>query len=375
MPQEKTLRVAIIHDWLVTYRGGERVLEALCEIYPDAPIYTLFYDKRKLPESLKNKKIIYPKSLNSLKFMRKLLLPFLPQFIEEFDLSRYDLVVSSSSCVAKGVIPAPHSKHICYIHSPMRYIWDQKKFYFQRLLKLPFLGFLLSFLLKSLRIWDVTSSARVDLFLSNSSFVKERVKRYYRRESEVLPPPSDLNSLYSYKRSGKKREHYLILGALVSYKSFDLAIRAFNQSTKTLFVVGEGPESKSLKKLAKPNIIFKGHLPTQEVYKVLAEAKALIFPGTEDFGLTAIESLALGTPVLAHKSGGALDFIKEGENGFFFEEKKTSSLLESIRQLESSQLSEEKIRESARPFSKENFKKSFKKRATTLIQEEDSLSV
>lgn len=367
----KTLKVAIIHDWLISYRGGEKVLESICELYPEAPIYTLFYDKKKLPKSLTSKNIIYPKRLNSFRLIRKFLLPLLPQFIEEFDLTGYDLIISSSSCVAKGIIPDPSAKHICYIHSPMRYIWDQRGFYFSSLSKLPVLNFLLSFFLKNLRLWDTTSSHRVDLFLSNSSFVQKRVKRYYRRDSEVLFPSPNMDKIKISltDNSLSKESYFLVLGALVPYKNFKLAIETFNEINKTLWVVGEGPESKGLKKLAKTNIIFKGHLPSHELYKSLAGAKALIFPGTEDFGLTAVESFALGTPVIAHKSGGALDFIEEEKNGIFFKEKTTKSLLEAITRYEKLEFNKEIVKKTSLKFSKENFQNSFRNSIEKLMKE------
>jgi glycosyltransferase involved in cell wall biosynthesis len=367
----KTLKVAIIHDWLISYRGGEKVLESICELYPDAPIYTLFYDKKNLPDSLTSKNIIYPRGLNSFRLIRKFLLPLLPQFIEEFDLRGYDLIISSSSCVAKGIIPDPSAKHICYIHSPMRYIWDQRSFYFSSLAKLPFLNFLLSLFLKNLRLWDTASNQRVDLFLSNSSFVQKRVKRYYRRDSEVIFPSPDMDKtkISLNKNFLQKENYFLVLGALVPYKNFELAIKAFNQTNKTLWVVGKGSEFKRLKKLAKTNIVFKGHLPNDEVYKALAGAQALIFPGTEDFGLTAIESFTLGTPVIANKSGGALDFIEEGKNGIFFEEKTTESLLEAIAKYEKLEFKKDTIKETSLRFSKENFQNSFRNCIEKLMKE------
>ena len=366
---KRPLKVAFVHDWLVSYRGGEKTLEALCELYPEAPIFTLFYDKDSMPENINKKKLYYPKKLNLLKYFRKLFLPFLPSIIEDFDLSEYDLIISSSSCVAKGVIPAPHALHICYIHSPMRYIWDEKKSYFAGIRRIPFIHSLLNLLLSFLRNWDVTSSARVDRFLSNSRHVQNRVRRFYRRSSHVLYPPIDIKRIQNLNLLEKvpEEEFYVCLGALVPYKRVDIAIEAFNRNGKKLFVFGDGPERKKLKRLAKSNIEFRHGSSDEEVMSYLAKAKALIFPGTEDFGMTAIESFSLGTPVVAHQSGGALDFIEENVNGLFFKEKSEESLLEGLRKLDKIEIDKEKIKNTAEKFSKSGFHKKMKEHIERLF--------
>lgn len=371
--EEKKLKIAIVHDWLVTFRGGEKTLEAISELYPEAPIYTLFYDKNSLPTQWSKKKIITRQGLNRLRFMRKILLPFLPSAIESLDLQEYDLLISSSSCVAKGLIPSPQAKHICYLHSPMRYIWDQKSIYFKNLLRVPLLGFFTSQVLSFLRLWDSTSNHRIDKFLSNSNFVRQRVRRYYRRSSQILPPPVDIkkiNQMQKNRPSPSQEDYYLILGAIVSYKNFDLAIETFNHNQKKLFVIGSGPELKSLKSKAKRNISFLGQRRDDEVIQYLSHAKALIFPGTEDFGITAIEAFACGTPVLAHKSGGALDFLEEGVNGIFFKDSNSESLERSLQTFEKAQFHKETIKKTANKYSKENFQKHFQEHVKALIKSE-----
>ena len=241
----------------------------------------------------------------------------------------------------------------------MRYIWDERSSYFNFFEKIPFLRSLLQITLKNLRIWDSTSNNRVDLFISNSNFIKKRVKRYYRRESLVIHPPVNLERFRQNKEE-KQNSYYFILGAFVPYKRFDLAIKAFNSIGKRLVVAGDGPAYKKLKKLCGPtvNIIKK---PSQkEIVSLMRHAKAFVFPGTEDFGITAIEALASGTPLLAHKSGGALDFVQEEINGIFFEEKTESSLIKALEKLEKITFDEKKIRETSKEFSKENFKESVK---------------
>lgn len=363
-------KVAIIHDWLVTFRGGEKVLEVISELYPQAPIYTLFFNKNSIPATLKNKKIIYPNGFNKLQRFRKILLPVLPQTIESFNLDNFDLIISSSSCVAKGILANPKAKHISYVHSPMRYIWDQRHIYFKLLNKIPILNIFIQKMLKDLRIWDSLSSQRVDLFIANSNFVKSRIRKYYGRSSEVIPPPINLdriNALLSNSITVKDKNYYITVGAFVSYKRFDLAIKTFNQMNKTLYVVGNGPEYKNLKQISTQNISIKRNQSDKTLISLIVNARALIFPGTEDFGMTAIEAFACGTPVIAHKSGGALDFIEENINGMFFDHQTEKSLAETITNFEQKEFDGKKIKESAKKYSKEIFKSSFKQRVETLL--------
>jgi glycosyltransferase involved in cell wall biosynthesis len=350
----KALRVAIVHDWLVTWRGGEKVLDALASIYPDAEIFTLFCDTSTLPQSLRSRKITVHPVANRFKFMRKALLPFLPLWIEEFDLSGFDLVISTSSCVAKGVIVDPDTKHVSYVHSPMRYIWDQREEYLGFARKIPVLNFLVSFLSTILRIWDVTSSCRVDLFVANSTFVQKRIRKYYAREAIVIPPPVDV-ARFSDVDLEVNGDYFLAAGALVGYKRFDLAIKACERLGKTLVIAGSGPDLGRLKKLAGRNTRFVTATDDKAWVDLFRHAKAFVFPGVEDFGITAIEAMAAGLPVIALKRGGALDFVLEEQTGVFFKEPSDTSLCDAIIQFEGLTWKRSKIREFAEQFTLEKF--------------------
>ncbi len=353
------VRVAFAHDWLVTYRGGEKVLEALFELFPDAPIFTLFYNSAKFPDSFLRRKIHVPAGLQRLGALRKILLPFLPSLVESFDLSEFDLVISTSSCVAKGVIPHPEAKHISYVHSPMRYAWDQKKHYFTRSIfeKLP-IRMLIDFFLSRLRIWDVVATSRVDFLIANSTFVQSRIQRFYRRDSEVLYPP--LEERFFRQSNFVKKDYYLAFGAWVPYKRFDIAIETCRRLDRRLIVAGSGPEEKKMRKLADPRVQFVHSPSDDDLMTLIGEAKALLFTGVEDFGLSAVESLALGTPVIAARAGGALDYIEEFKNGVFFEPDHIDSCVHAVKNFETLDWSRSEIQNSAKKFSKLAFQQRFK---------------
>lgn len=350
------MKVAFVHDWLVTYRGGEKVLEAMLELFPDAPVFTLFYDENQMPASISQRTVHYPKWLNKFKKVRKLFLPFYPSIIESMPLEEYDLIISTSSCVAKGAIPGPTAKHLCYIHSPMRYIWDQRSHYLKPFQKIPFLSAIFHSLSSRLRMWDTLSSHRVDQFIANSQFVKERVTKYYGRSSEVIPPPVDVEAFKNTpKNTSLRSPYYLVAGAFVSYKKFDLAIQACEASGKKLIVAGSGPDEHRLRKLAGPHTEFMIK-PSPKVWKeLMANAKALIFPGVEDFGIVAIEALSSGTPLIAFKGGGALDFLRPGQTGTFFSELNVGSLQSVIDKFDSEHFETDDLKAFADQFTKQNF--------------------
>lgn len=348
------MKVALVHDWLDTYRGGEKVLEKLAEIFPDAPIYTLFYDSQHLPSSLTSKKIIYS-YLNPLRKFRKALLPILPSAIESFSFAEFDLVISSSSCVAKGIVPNPNARHICYIHSPMRYVWDQKDQYFNGLSKIPGAMPLVNILLSQLRTWDVASAARVDHFVANSEFVKSRIERYYRRDSSVVHPPVDLDRFLNINKP-KESDYFLHAGALVSYKKVEIAIEACEKLKKRLIIAGTGPCEEGLRKIGGKYTEFLGKVDDQKWNELLAGANALLFPGIEDFGILPVEALACGTPVIAYNKGGARDYVIPGLNGQFFEEQNAESLAAVLEVFDPSKLSELEIRNSTNKFHQDHFK-------------------
>lgn len=360
------MRVAIVHDWLVTWRGGEKVLEALASLYPDAPIYTLFYDPSKMPESIRRRNIIVHRGANRLRFMRKALLPLMPLWIESFSLEKYDLVISTSSCVAKGVVIGPNTKHISYIHSPMRYVWDQRDEYLGRLRRLPVVGLVVEAFSSLLRMWDTVSARRVNVFIANSRFVKMRIQQFYGQEATVVHPPIDVQN-FCPETYPAKGDYFLAAGALVGYKRFDLAISACEKLGKKLIIAGDGPELKRLKAMAGPHTSFAFRPGDVEWVTLLQGAKALLFPGIEDFGMVAVEAMAAGTPVVALKAGGALDFVVDGATGVFFNESSPESLASALERWESVQWNPELLTRHAEGFSRESFLKSMRRQIDFLL--------
>lgn len=351
------MKTALVHDWLVTYRGGEKVLEALAELYPDAPIYTLFYDPKGMPDSINRRQIVTNPLTNALKRGRKLLLPLLPRAIEAFDLSAYDLIVSSSSCVAKGAMKRAEAKHLCYLHSPMRYIWDQQAQYLQGVSHIPLAAAGIKALTPQLRRWDVASADRVDQFVVNSSFVGGRVRQYYGRDSLVVPPPIELERFVPDVGRKTSAGHLLAAGALVSYKRFDLAIEAVRLSGKKLVIAGSGPMEAALRRQAAdlPNVTFVIQPDDATFVQLLQGATALLFPGVEDFGMIAIEAMASGTPVIALRDGGALDFIQPGLTGQFFDHADPSSLAAAIDQAPLGAFDAQALSRYARRYDRQSF--------------------
>lgn len=352
------MKVAFVHDWLVTYRGGERVLEALLELYPEAPIFTLFYTPSQMPKSISSRRVITPVGLGVLTPFRKALLPFLPTLIESFDLNDFDLVISTSSCVAKGCIPGPNATHVSYVHSPMRYIWDQKAQYFTGFLALPVVSWFAEWMASQLRMWDTVSATRVDHFIANSQFVAQRIRRYYRRDAVVIAPPVDLNEPKPKVRESSEPGYFLAAGAWVSYKRFDLAIDSCRQAGKKLIIAGSGPLAASFATAAaqSKNTIEIVHAPDRTRWvSLLRGADALLFPGTEEFGVTAVEALSCGTPVIAHRSGGALDFIQPGVNGFFFDSFTAASLASAIQSFNVMEFDPKKVAATADRFGRTHF--------------------
>ncbi len=347
------LRVALVHDWLVTSRGGEKVLDALCEVFPQSEIFTLFHKKGSTTERIESRPIHVSK-LNRLPGVQKFyryLLPLLPYTIEKTRLEGFDLILSSSHCVAKGVIPPPGTLHISYLHTTMRYAWDQAYQYFGGGLKEA----LVSPFLHYLRMWDVTSSARVDHFIANSRFVASRIEKYYRRSAEVVNPFVDLERFKP--GHGEKGDYYLLVSAFAPYKRLDLAIEACEKMGRRLIIVGNGQESKALKRLAGKWTEFLGNLPDTSLPDLFAGAKALLFPGIEDFGITPLEAMACGTPVIAFGAGGALETIEDGKTGVFFYEQTAASLQKAIERFEAEPCSPLACRERSLFFSKARFQK------------------
>jgi len=324
----KSMRVAIVHYWLLNRRGGEKVLEAICRILPDADIFTLFCDPAALTRTLQRHRIV-TSFLNPLRRMHRSLLPLMPLALETFDLRGYDLVISSESGPAKGVITRSTTRHLCYCHTPMRYLWDLYPDYRNEWTSSRLKRAAMAPLSNYLRLWDYASAARVDEFIANSENVRTRIWKTYRRESEVIYPPvnvADMKPAESYD------DYYLVVGQLVAYKRVDLAI-AFSANGRRLRVVGDGPEYRKLRALAAPNVEFLGRVPDDELRTLYARSRALIMPGEEDFGMTAVESLASGKPVIALGRGGALETVPEF-GGLLYERAEDDALAQAIVRFE-----------------------------------------
>jgi len=349
------MKVALVHDFLTQYGGAEKVLEAFHEIWPEAPIYTLFYDKKRLPQ-YKNWDIrVSP--IQNLPFgvsHYRWYLALMPTAIERFDLRGYDLVISDSSAYAKGVLTHGKTVHITYCHSPTRYLWSDAYDYLEGLrgAEKIFKKFLPP-LLTYLRNWDYLAAQRPDYFLTNANFVARRIKKYYHRDSKVIPPPVETDKFYI---SNEIKDYFLVVSRLRPYKRVDLAIQAFNKLKIPLKIIGGG-ENKGLRKIAGPFIEFLGEVSEEEKVKYLSQAKALIFPQEEDFGITAVEAMAAGRPVIAYQSGGALETVIDGKTGLFFNEQTWSSLANAVIKFNELNFNPQEIRFHALKFSKERFKK------------------
>lgn len=316
VPRKRELRVALVHDWLTGMRGGEKVLEVIASLFPQAPIYTLFHFPGSVSQALESHPIrtSFLQRAPGLRGRYRSYLPMFPVAIEELDLTGYDLVISSSHCVAKGVIPSPDAFHLCYCHTPMRYAWDQEHAYFPQ--RRGAVARLRSLALTALRSWDVASAARVNQFVANSSFVARRIRSYYGRDAEVLHPPVDVE----YFTPGHARDegYCLMVSALAPYKRVDLAIAACDRAGIELRIVGDGPERKRLEELAGPRTRFLGHVEPRRLRDLYRGARLFLQPGVEDFGIACVEALACGTPVVAVARGGVLDIVEDGEHGVLY---------------------------------------------------------
>jgi glycosyltransferase involved in cell wall biosynthesis len=317
------MRVALVHYWLLGQRGGEKVLEAIARLYPEADIFTLFYDPEAVSPYLRTREI-YTSVLNPLRKIHRALLPLMPLALESFDLRSYDLVISSESGPAKGVLTSAKARHVCYCHTPMRYLWELSAEY--RAHSRTALGqALFAISANYLRLWDYAAAARVDRFLANSRNVRQRIWKTWRRKAAVVYPPVDVETF----RHAPSQDYYLIVSELVSYKRIDEAVRVFAQNGRKLKIAGGGPDFRTLKRSAAPNIEFCGRVPDPELRDLYAHSSALIVPGEEDFGITMVEALASGKPVIALARGGAFEIVQNG-CGLLYEE----SLESAIRKFE-----------------------------------------
>jgi len=357
------LKIALVHDWLTTLAGAERVLKAIYELYP-CPIYTLVKDESSLQNSIFGKAEINTSFIQRLprsktKYRNYLL--FFPLAIEQFDLSEYDVVISSSHAVAKGVLTNSTQLHICYCHTPMRYAWDLYYSYLREAgLTKGLKGWMAKLVLHYIRMWDLASTNRVDYFIANSKYVAKRIKKIYGRESVVIYPPVEVNK---FEVSPKKEDFYLTVSRMVPYKRIDLIVEAFSKMPdRKLIVIGDGPDFEKVKKKAGRNVELLGYQPFEVLKSYMQKARAFVFAAEEDFGIVPVEAQSCGTPVIAYRRGGVTETVIEGKTGVFFEEQTIESLIIAIKRFERMEDSFDpfEIRKNAERFNKDRFKREFK---------------
>jgi glycosyltransferase involved in cell wall biosynthesis len=327
------MRVAIVHYWLLGMRGGEKVVEALCRLAPEADIFTLFYDPEKVSPLIRSHRVT-ASFLNPLRSYYRSLLPLMPLALEHFDLRGYDLVISSESGPAKGVLTDSNARHVCYCHTPMRYLWDLYPAYLHEFTRSRMKRTLMAPLASYLRLWDLATAARVDDFVSNSENVRRRIWKTYRRVAEVVHPPVPVETF----RCEPSEDYYLIVSELVPYKRIDIAVKVFQQSGRKLCVVGEGPEFARLRNGAPANIEFCGRVSDEQLRGLYARCRAFLMPGEEDFGITAVEAVASGKAVIALGRGGVLEIVP-AEGAFFYDSPDEASLSGAVRRFEDAESS------------------------------------
>ncbi|HEX9986111.1 MAG TPA: glycosyltransferase [Thermoanaerobaculia bacterium] len=352
------MRAAVIHDWLTGMRGGEAVLEGILDTLPEAELFTLFHFPGSVSRRIETRRI-HTSELQTLAQKTsdyRRLLPLFPRAVRKWDLSRFDLIVSSSHCVAKG-IDAKRKPHLSYCHTPMRYIWDLFDDYFPR--SKPFQRAGMMAIAPWLRRWDVATASEVTRFAANSNFVRERIRRYYDRDADVIHPFVDDQFLRG-PLADEREDYHLIVSALVPYKKIELAVEAANRSGRRLVIIGQGPLYASLLKAAGPNVELLGHVSRDRIVERLSRARSLILPGVEDFGITPLEAMALGTPVVALGAGGVLDSVVNGVTGIFFERPEVDALAEALVQVEAGEWDRPGIRARAESFSRARFDREFR---------------
>lgn len=355
----KDLKVALVHDWLVGRGGGERVLYDIHTLFPDAPIYTLVYDQDKAPEWCKECDIrtTYIQKWPGAKSHHKLLLSFMPKAWEALDLTEYDLVISCCASCCKGVITRPDALHVCYSFSPTRYVWDLYYDYLENTNAIK--RFFMKRMIHKVRLWDFQAAQRVDHFAADSNFVGSRIKKYYRRDFTTIYPGTRINE---YPITEMPDDYYLVVARFVRYKRVDLAIEACNQLKKKLVVIGSGGEEEErLKKLAGDTVEFLGRVSDEEMERYYSRAKAFLFPGIEDYGITPVEAMSAGVPVLAFGKGGALETVQDGKTGLYFHDQTVSGLVHCVEEFERNGVaySRQQIHDYSLNFSDEIFKGNF----------------
>lgn len=354
------MRIALVHDYLSQDGGAERVLKAFQEIWPSAPIFVLFHDRKRLAEFVGQD--IRQSFIARLPWGKKKYqwyLPWMPMATERHNLNGFDVVLSSTSAFAKGVLTGPQTLHLSYCHTPTRYLWTETHDYIEDLNYNRLIKAFLPSIIHRLRLWDKMSVDRVDHFIANSQTVRQRIQKYYRRDSEVIYPPVDV---HKFKINPRLGDYFVTGGRLAAYKRFDLVVQVFNRLGWKLKIFGTGPDWwDDIKKIAKPNIEFLGRVSEEEKAELLSRARAFIHPQVEDFGITPVEAMAAGRPVIAYPVGGAGETVIPGETGVFFKDQTWESLLDCVLHFNWENWHSAKIREQALKFSKENFKENIKK--------------
>jgi glycosyltransferase involved in cell wall biosynthesis len=358
------LKIAIIHEWLITYAGSERVIEQILQVFPNADLYCLIDILPKKDRGFLNNKKVNTSFLQSFPFKNKLYrhyLPFMPVAVEQFDLSKYNIIISNCHAVSKGVITSPEQLHLSYIHTPIRYAWDMQNEYFDSRKPLKVSNLIARATLHYIRIWDLAASSRPDLILANSSFITRRIRKFYKRESQVFYPPVDTN-FFTYE--GNKSDFYLTASRLVPYKRIDLIVKAFrNMPDKKIIIIGDGPDRKKIKKISTKNIEWLGYQNAEILRSYMQKARAFIFAAKEDFGIAPLEAQACGTPVIAFGQGGVKDTIRGLDSpqptGVFFMEQSATAICQAVNNFESNlnKIKTEACRKNAERFSNERFRR------------------
>ncbi len=354
----KKPKIAIVHDWLTNYAGAEQVLKSLMEVFPQAPIYTSIYKPEKFPDIFK-KRIIHTTSLQKYSFVpHQLLFTKMGKAFEELDLSNYDIVINSNHASSKAIITKPETLHIAYCHTPTRYLWSH---YFEYLEQMqfgilnPIVKWQMPSLAHKLRIWDRLAAERIDLWIANSKNTQKRIKKYYKKEAEVIYPPVNTDF---FKPSQEIENYYLVVSRLIPYKKIDLVIKTFNKLGKPLKVIGTGPKEKEFRKLARNNIEILGRVSDEKLRKFYSQCRAFIFPAEEDFGIVPIEAMSAGRPVIAYNKGGATETVIEKKTGILFKQQSVASLSKAIARFEETKFNFQEIRSHAKNFEEKIFKKS-----------------
>lgn len=361
-------RVALVHDYLIQDGGGERVLQALQEIFPHAPTFTLFYDPKRAHKDFQGKDI-RTSSLAKWSLARgreEWTLPFMPMAMEQFNLSSFDLIISSSISFSKGVIVPPGSLHVCYMHTPTRWLWEDRVSYIDELPQPRIIKQFLPPLLHRLRQWDRLAAERPDIVVTNSEISRQRIHRYYRRDAQIIHPPVDLSNIPLSTEPGA---YWVTGGRLVAYKRFDLTVRAFAKMNMPLKIFGIGPELERLKKIAGPKTEFLGRISDDEKIQLIGHSIGFIHPQIEDFGITAVEAMAAGKPVIAYGKGGASETVIPGVTGLHLEAQHWEDIGDAVIRFHPDDFDSRAIRQHAEQFSKERFIEKFSTMIYSLVSD------